>query len=106
MNTSFLAWAQIIGSGFFGGVVSLILSPIVARQQIRQLEITYRQKLNDNFLQNTRQYIDTLYIPINKSLSKLEDSYQTYKRRKAHLESMMRGKVKILPSLSKKRDES
>jgi hypothetical protein len=35
-------------------------------------------------------------------LSKLEDSYKTYKRRKAHLESMMRGKVKILPSLSKK----
>jgi len=99
--TTIPLWAQIVlallGGSFFGALASVILSPIVARQQIRQLEITYRQKLNDNFIQNTRQYIDTLYIPINKSLSQLDDCYQTYKRRKGHLRSIRNGTVTISP---------
>jgi hypothetical protein len=48
------------------------------RQQIRQSELIYRQKLNDNLLQSTKQYIDTLYIPINRSLTRLETSYELY----------------------------
>jgi hypothetical protein len=94
-------WAQfvlaLLGSSFFGALASVIVSPIVARQQIRQLEITYHQKLNDNFIQNTRQYIDTLYIPISRSLSKLDDSYKIYKRRKSALRSMRNGTVTISP---------
>lgn len=101
--TTLPLWAQIVtpllGGSFFGALASAIVSPIVARQQIRQLEITYRQKLNDNFIQNTRQHIDTLYIPISKSLSQLDDCYKTYKRRKAHLRSMRRGKVTISPKM-------
>jgi hypothetical protein len=99
--TTLPLWAQIVivlfGGSFFGAVASIVLSPIAAKQQIRQLEITYRQKLNDNFIQNTRQYIDTLYIPISKSLSRLDDCYQTYKRRKGHLRSIRNGTVTISP---------
>jgi hypothetical protein len=99
--TTLPLWAQIVialfGGSFFGALASVIVSPVIARQQIRQLEITYRQKLNDNFIQNTRQHINTLYIPINKSLSKLDDSYKIYKRRKAVLKSIRSGKVTISP---------
>src|SRR6266487_929023 len=76
-------WANIvialIGSGLFGGIVSIILSPIAAKQQIKQLETTYHQKLNDNLIQNAQKYIDTLYTPIYKSLSKLDDTYEIYR---------------------------
>jgi len=34
---------------------------------------------NDNLLQNTRPHIDTLYIPINRFFTKLEDKYDAYK---------------------------
>jgi hypothetical protein len=99
--TTLPLWAQIViallGGSFFGALASVIVSPIAARQQIRQLEITYRQKLNDNLIQNTSQHIDTLYIPINKSLSKLDYSYKTYKRRKSALRSMRNGTVTISP---------
>ncbi len=99
--TTLPLWAQIVialfGGSFFGALASVIVSPIVARQQIRQLEITYRQKLNDNLIQNTSQYIDTLYIPISKSLSKLDDSYKIYKRRKSVLRSIRGGTVTISP---------
>ncbi len=99
--TTIPLWAQIvialIGSSFFGALASVIVSPIVARQQIKQLEITYRQRLNDNLIQNASQHIDTLYIPINKSLSKLDDSYKTYKRRKSVLRSIRNGTVTISP---------
>jgi hypothetical protein len=101
MTNTIPLWVQIVaplfGGSFFGALASVILSPIVARQQIRQLEITYRQKLNDNFIQHTSQHIDTLYIPINKSLSQLDDCYQTYKRRKGHLRSIRNGTVTISP---------
>ncbi len=97
-------WLQILlallGSSVISTIISSVLSPIIARQEIRKLEVTYRQKLNDNFIQNTRQYIDTLYIPIYKSLSILEDNYKIYKRRKAHLKSIKKGKVKISPPVS------
>ncbi len=99
--TTIPLWAQIVialfGGSFFGALASVVVSPIVARQQIRQLEITYRQKLNDNLLQNTSQHIDTLYIPISKSLSKLDDCYKTYKRRKSVLRSIRSGTVTISP---------
>ncbi|HEX6478832.1 MAG TPA: hypothetical protein VF043_08295 [Ktedonobacteraceae bacterium] len=35
--------------------------------------------MNDHLLQNTRPHIDTLYIPINKILAKLENTYDEYK---------------------------
>jgi hypothetical protein len=96
--TDIPVWEQIvfavIGSGVSGSVASIILSPIIARHEIRKLEITYSQKLNDNFIQNTREHRDDLYIPLNKSLSRLDDSYQTYKRKKRVLTSIRKGKVK------------
>src|SRR5713226_2595241 len=76
-------WAQIViallGSSIFGAIAGVVSSSIAARQKFRELNIAYRHKLNDNLLQNTRQYIDTLYIPINRSLCKLEDKYEDCK---------------------------
>lgn len=47
----------------------------------KELDITYRQKLNDNLLQNSRQFIDTLYIPLNRHLSNIESTYRGFKVR-------------------------
>lgn len=78
-------WAQFIvaamGGGIFGAVAGVISSSIAAKQKFKELDITYRQKLNDNLLQNSRQFVDTLYIPLNKHLSRIEDTYRSFKVR-------------------------
>jgi hypothetical protein len=81
----------LFGGGAIFGLIQNIVSQIITSRRVAQ------QKRNDNLLQNTRQYIDTLYIPISKSLSKLDDSYKTYKRRKSVLRSIRSGTVTISP---------
>lgn len=65
----------------FGAVAGIISSSIAAKQKFKELDITYRQKLNDNLLQNSRQFIDTLYIPLNRHLSHIESTYRGFKVR-------------------------
>lgn len=75
-------WVQIViallGSSIFGAIAGVISSSLAARQKFRELEIAYRQKLNDNFLHITQQSVDSLYIPLNKSLSNLYNKYKEF----------------------------
>ena len=75
-------WTQIViallGSSIFGAIAGIISSSIAARQKFRELDIAYRQKLNDNFLHITQQAVISLYIPINRSLSNLDNKYKEF----------------------------
>jgi len=83
-------WAQIViailGSGTVGAIAGAISSSFASRQKIKELEVTYRQKLDDSYLTNARQHIDSLYMPINISLSKLADKYEDYTNCRISLE--------------------
>lgn len=46
-----------------------------ASQKIKEVEITYRQKLQENYLANARQQIKSVYAPLNIILSMLIDQY-------------------------------
>ncbi len=86
-------WAQILialGGGALGGVTGLISSNIANHQKIKELQITfdqklqeanltYRQKLDENALAKASLYTETLYKPINESLSKLRSEYAGFK---------------------------
>jgi gas vesicle protein len=87
-------WAQmvisIVGGGALGGIAGAVSSVYAARQKIREIEVTslkkldeaaftYRQKLDENSLINARAFLDTLYMPINISLSNLDSQYAELK---------------------------
>ncbi|WP_161888558.1 hypothetical protein [Pontibacter russatus] len=46
-----------------------------AIQKIKEIEITYRQKLQEGYLSNARQQIGNVYAPLNIILSKLIENY-------------------------------
>lgn len=61
-----------------GAILTFLASAFAAQQKIKELEVTYRQKLDDTYLTNARLHIDTLYMPINISLSQLADKFEYY----------------------------
>ncbi len=81
---NFPLWAQIIilllGSGTIGGIAGA-LSPIFTAQ------LAYRQKMHENMIANARTHIETLYLPIDSSLSGLAEKYEYYKSCKRSCET-------------------
>lgn len=79
MNT-LPVWAQItiavLGVTNISSILTLIYTIWQKNREIKNAKL---ERINDNLLQNTRQHIDTLYIPINKILAKLESRYDEYK---------------------------
>ena len=58
-----------------GAGVTALAAAFSARQKIREVELTYEQKLRDNYLANARQYIYSVYVPIGIALGSLGDAY-------------------------------
>ena len=52
-------------------MLTFLSSNIAAKQKIRELEVTYRQKLDETTLTNARLHIETLYLPLSIEISKL-----------------------------------
>ncbi len=75
-------WAQlassILGSSVVAGIVGAISSSRVSRQKFKELDVLYRQKLEDIFIVNARSQVETLYIPLNASLTKLKAHYHSF----------------------------
>lgn len=78
-------WVQLIigifGSGTVGAIAGAISSSTSSRHRLRELEISYRQKLDENYLINARSHIDTIYIPFNAILTKLEKDHDRFARK-------------------------
>lgn len=73
-------WLQIIigiisATNFIGFVTWFIEN----RRKDQEAKEARLQRFNDNLLQNTRNHIDPLYIPINRLISSLENKYDDYK---------------------------
>src|SRR5437899_1966738 len=79
----FPLWAQIViailGSGTIGGIAGAISSSFASRQKIKELELAYNQKSEENYRKNISAHLQTIYIPINIALSKLFNQYNKYR---------------------------
>lgn len=64
------AGGAVIGAGF-----TAVASAFTARQKIRELDVAYKQRLQDGYLANARAYTHTLYIPLGITLTKLSEAY-------------------------------
>jgi hypothetical protein len=50
-----------------------------ARVRIREVLLTYDQKLHESYLTTARQYTNSVYVPLGIALSKLSASFVTYR---------------------------
>lgn len=58
-----------------GAACTAAAAAFAARLKIREVELTYQQRLKDTYLGNARQYITNVYIPITIALGLLSDAY-------------------------------
>jgi hypothetical protein len=62
-----------------GAILAGVTNAYVARLKIREIEITYLQKLQDGYLENARKVSAEVYIPISIALTSLAASYERYR---------------------------
>lgn len=65
-----------------GAVLTSLAAAYSARQKVREIELTYRQKLRENYLANARLYTNNIYVPISIAFRKLGDGHQRFRSRK------------------------
>jgi hypothetical protein len=46
---------------------------------VQEVELSYRYKLHENYLENARKYIANVYVAINIALTELSDSYKKFR---------------------------
>ena len=79
MNQTILV-ALIGASGIIvGAILTFLASTIAAQQKIKEINIAYKQKLDETYLANARMHIDTVYLPINIGLTNLAADYRKFK---------------------------
>lgn len=80
MNDTLTKALVAAGGVILGAVVTALASAYSARQKIKEIELTYQQKLKENYLANARQYTNAVYVPISIELGKLSDQYQNLRK--------------------------
>ncbi len=78
MNDIIQAIVGILGGGTLGGIAGAISATIATRQKIKEIEFTYKQKLQENQDINISLQVETLYKPINIKISKLLNDSNRY----------------------------
>ena len=66
---------------FIGGALGIlgtgIAGSLQARVKLREVETTYRQRLQDAYLANARLHTHRVYVPLARALSRLDRAYYT-----------------------------
>lgn len=63
------------GGVVIGATVTAIASAFSARQKIRELDVTYKQRLREGYLANARAYTHALYVPLGILITRLSNAY-------------------------------
>ena len=74
-NTSATVALITTGGVVIGATVTAIASAFSARQKIRELEVTYTQRLREGYLANARAYTHALYVPLGIQITRLSNAY-------------------------------
>lgn len=62
-----------------GALGTFIASVFSAKQKIKEIEITYQQKLRENYLTNAREYTGKVYVPLSIALFELLVVYRRFR---------------------------
>jgi hypothetical protein len=63
-----------------GAIVAGVYSQHNARVKLKELQITYEQRLQESYLANARQYTTSLYVPLALALARLSSSFEEFNR--------------------------
>jgi hypothetical protein len=75
-----------------GAVIAGVINMYASRQKIKEIEIQYRYKLRDGYLENARKVAGEVYIPIGIYLTSLSNNYENYL---ANMESIDRSIIDV-----------
>ncbi len=71
--------ALIAGIAALGGAaIAGFSSNMSAKHKLRELEVTFSQKVRETYLQNAREYTKSIYVPLTLALSHLNDEYASF----------------------------
>ena len=75
-----LITALTAAGGAVGGAILAALANIYAAQKkLKELELAYRQKQHDTYLENARKVSSQVYIPLVIALSTLQNGYENFR---------------------------
>lgn len=75
INAAITAAAAIGGAAIAAG-----MSIVNTRHKIKELEIAASQKLREQYLQNAREYMNAIYIPLTLAISRLYDAHAAFEK--------------------------
>ncbi len=61
-----------------GATAAGLANAYAARQRIKEIEVTYLQKLKDGYLENARKVTAEVYIPLSVTLTSLANGYDRF----------------------------
>ena len=64
-----------------GALAAGLANAYAARQRVKEIEVSYLQRLKDGYLENARKVTAEVYIPISVSLTSLANSYDRFSGR-------------------------
>jgi hypothetical protein len=74
-------WTKVLVSviaACLGAIVVGVVNAYASRQKIKEVELQYKFKLRDGYLENARKLTEQVYIPINIALTDLYNSYEKF----------------------------
>jgi len=75
MNPTILTPLIAAAALIVGACLTTLVSAYAARQKIKEIELTYLQKIREDYLANARLYTNGVYVPISIALSDLLKQY-------------------------------
>lgn len=75
VEKSLIAGAALVAGALF----TFVASVFTARSKIRQVELTYSQKLHESYLATARLYTNSVYVPLNIALGRFSRAYFAFR---------------------------
>ena len=79
MNPAILTAFIATGGVIVGAIVTALASAYAAGQKIKEIEVSYLQKMREDYLANARLYTNGVYVPLSIALSKLLKEYYEFR---------------------------
>jgi ABC-type uncharacterized transport system ATPase subunit len=79
-----------IGVAALGAIIAGVVNAYAAKLKIKEIELNYRYKLRDGYLDNARKLTGEVYIPISVALTNLLKGYERPQTRRHPISMLSR----------------
>lgn len=66
-----------------GAALGAIAKGYASRQKLREMEFEYERRLTEGYLERAREYLNSVYIPLSISLTKLNSAFVSFRDKQA-----------------------